>query len=106
MGNMQPGEVASVPINDDFIVFKVRKQLSRSIQPLSAVKDEAKRLALLEKAPSSEEVMVRLYQDAHPVFEANQYASYFTEFEQAPVPIPRAASNFDSNTRVQTASAR
>lgn len=100
MTQMRPGDVSMLPIKGGFVVFRVQKLQARKLMPFLAVKEEALRLATLQKAPEPGEYLARLYRDSHPVFEANQYADYFAEYENAKL------SAVQTPTVVQTASAR
>ncbi|MBC8140123.1 MAG: peptidyl-prolyl cis-trans isomerase [Armatimonadetes bacterium] len=85
MRNTKPGQVTTVLLQGNFLVFRVRRQQGTQVLTLAAARDEVKRQATLAQAPSQQEYLVRLYQESHPVFEANQYAEYFREFEEARV---------------------
>ncbi len=91
MGSMKQGEVATAGIGKNFLIFQLQRRTMRTAPSLESVKADAERLAKLAKAPTPSDVLVRLYQSANPVFEANQYAEYFRELEEAIIASPKSS---------------
>jgi hypothetical protein len=99
MTSMKPGDISTLPIEGGFVVFRIQKMQRMEQIPFHAAQKKALELARLKKAPSSDEYLVRLYKQSHPVFEANQYAEYFAEYEKSKISATQTPSP------VQTASA-
>lgn len=76
--------VVTVPIGDVFFVARVEGRGAAGVQPFEQVKATAERLAKVEKSPSRQTVLARLYKEGNVSFEMSQYAAYFNDVENLP----------------------
>jgi len=93
MYSAKPGEVRTLAMGGGFLTFQIKKQSQASLLPLSKVREEAERFARLQKAPSAQEELARLYQRANVTFEMNQYASYFEDVPKVSTSRPRQTAS-------------
>jgi hypothetical protein len=91
-----PGSVKTLDLGGTYLSFLVKKKgQAVSTLPYEQVKERAMLMARLEKAPTAEQTLAKLYHRAGVVFEMNKYAGYFSDLPKVPDVAPR-----------QTASAR
>ena len=67
------------------------------VPPLNQIRGEVERSARLELAPSPQEEMARLYQDAKPSFNADKYSAYFAAVQQYPLAAPDGKKTADAH---------
>ena len=79
---MPVGKVTILPVGKDFLIFRVQSRVPTSIPPLSAIKPDIDRLIRLEKAPSSDLELARLYKNANVTFEVDKYEPYLYDLAE------------------------
>ena len=85
---LKPGGVKVIPLGHQFLTVQVNKALGAGVPPLAQIKDEVVRLARLQKAPSPQQELAKLYHKNPVDFEVDKYATYFTDVQNAPADVP------------------
>ena len=72
------------PKDSVFLTFQMVSSSKAAIPPLALIQGQVTRLAQLERAPSEQEELARLYQTAKPTFNSEKYAAYFDAVDHTP----------------------
>ncbi len=72
------------PKESTFLTFQVVSISQAAIPPLGQIQDQVTRIVQLERAPSEQEELARLYQTSKPTFNSEKYAAYFDALDHAP----------------------
>lgn len=81
--HMKSGDVKSMQLGKNYITFKVKQTEATAVPPLSKIHDQVERRLRLQKSPSPQITLARLYQEAKPKFNVTHYESYFKEVASA-----------------------
>ena len=81
----KPAEVKTFRADGYFLVFRINSTAPAAVPPLAQIRGQVDRLARLERAPSEQEELARLYRAANPTFSVDKYAGYFSAMAQSPV---------------------
>ncbi|MBC8136009.1 MAG: peptidyl-prolyl cis-trans isomerase [Fibrella sp.] len=84
--------VVTVPVGDVFFVARVEERGSAGIQPFERVRPIAERLVRIEKAPSRQIVLGRLYRNGNVSFEMSRYATFFRDIQSFSETVPPEAA--------------
>lgn len=72
------------PKESTFLTFQVVSSSQAAIPPLAQIQGQVARIVQLERAPSEQEELSRLYQASKPTFNSEKYAAYFDALDHAP----------------------
>lgn len=79
------GAAKTVQAGAYFLTFRINRRLPAVTPPLSQIRGDVERAARLALAPSQEEELARLYQNAKPSFNSDKYSAYFASIDQYPL---------------------
>jgi len=79
------GTVKTFQAGSYYLTFRVSRRLPAVIPPLSEARGEVERAARLALAPTQQEELARLYQNAKPSFNSDKYAAYFAAIDQSSI---------------------
>lgn len=79
---MKANQVKTLPVQQFFLTFKVKKSDAASTPPLSQIRDQAARQVKLLKADSPQATIAALYQQSQPKFAVEKYSAFFSDVQQ------------------------
>ena len=84
---MKVGDVHVFHSGTMSLVVRVNVNSHVTMPPLEEVRSKVERLARLEQAPSSNEMLARLYQGGQTTFhyDPDRYSAYFSTFQNYPL---------------------
>ncbi len=87
---MQPGQITTMPLGNAFLTIKCLHKEAPDQPPLSQVREEIALMVKLNKAPSANAELARLYQANRPNFDMERYSAYFADVEHVNPSAPDA----------------
>lgn len=79
------GDVNTLHQGALYLTMQVTKSSRETLPPLAQIRPLVERQARLERAPTPQAEMARLYQAAKPNFNSDKYAAYFDALQKYPV---------------------
>ena len=89
---MHPGQITTLPIGRVFLTIQCLHKGAPTLPPLGQIREEVTRLVRLEKGPSEDVELARLYQANRPYFDMDRYAAYLDDTGRANPSAPPALS--------------
>ena len=84
------GEAKTFREGPYFLTFQVTKSSRAEVPPLYQIRNQVERMMRLERGPTDQQELARLYQASPPKFhyDPDKYAGYFAAIQNYSAPVP------------------